>query len=127
MEQTSGGPSQYQNLPVYFGNVCLRFLPVFDIVVHRYLEIPPVIKSLEILLEHLGCLYKFHGMFLIKSIRSNKMERSFFFLLYNICVSVCIFLKQVTILLQESHVTSYNLIIGKNLIFFYLKFIKLIP
>ncbi|XP_012057151.1 PREDICTED: mediator of RNA polymerase II transcription subunit 23 [Atta cephalotes] len=60
MEQTSGGPSQYQNLPVYFGNVCLRFLPVFDIVVHRYLEIPPVIKSLEILLEHLGCLYKFH-------------------------------------------------------------------
>jgi len=61
MEQTSGGPSQYQNLPVYFGNVCLRFLPVFDIVVHRYLEIPPVIKSLEILLEHLGCLYKFHG------------------------------------------------------------------
>lgn len=61
MEQTSGGPSQYQSLPVYFGNVCLRFLPVFDIVVHRYLEIPPVIKSLEILLEHLGCLYKFHG------------------------------------------------------------------
>ncbi|KAF7988683.1 hypothetical protein HCN44_001256 [Aphidius gifuensis] len=60
MDQTSGGPSQYQNLPVYFGNVCLRFLPVFDIVVHRYLEIPPVIKSLEILLEHLGCLYKFH-------------------------------------------------------------------
>lgn len=66
MEQTSGGPSQYQNLPVYFGNVCLRFLPVFDIVVHRYLEIPPVIKSLEILLEHLGCLYKFHGTCLIK-------------------------------------------------------------
>ncbi|XP_015604323.1 mediator of RNA polymerase II transcription subunit 23 isoform X1 [Cephus cinctus] len=60
MEQTSGGPSQYQSLPVYFGNVCLRFLPVFDIVVHRYLEIPPVSKSLEILLEHLGCLYKFH-------------------------------------------------------------------
>ncbi|KAH0954985.1 hypothetical protein HN011_002731 [Eciton burchellii] len=60
MEQTSGGPSQYQSLPVYFGNVCLRFLPVFDIVVHRYLEIPPVMKSLETLLEHLGCLYKFH-------------------------------------------------------------------
>ena len=60
MEQTSGGPSQYQSLPVYFGNVCLRFLPVFDIVVHRYLEIPPVTKSLEILLDHLGCLYRFH-------------------------------------------------------------------
>lgn len=49
-----------QSLPVYFGNVCLRFLPVFDIVIHRYLEIPPVTKSLETLLEHLGCLYKFH-------------------------------------------------------------------
>lgn len=44
----------------YFGNVGLRFLPVFDIVVHRFLEIPQVTKSLEILLEHLGCLYKFH-------------------------------------------------------------------
>ena len=22
--------------PIYFGNVCLRFIPVFDIVVHRY-------------------------------------------------------------------------------------------
>lgn len=44
----------------YFGNVCLRFLPVFDIVVHRFLEITEVTKSLEILLEHLGCLYKFH-------------------------------------------------------------------
>nr|CAI5826619.1 unnamed protein product [Callosobruchus analis] len=43
-----------------FGNVCLRFLPVFDIVVHRFLEIPQVTKSLEIILEHLGCLYKFH-------------------------------------------------------------------
>ncbi|XP_034947212.1 mediator of RNA polymerase II transcription subunit 23 [Chelonus insularis] len=60
MDQTSGGPTHYQSLPVYFGNVCLRFLPVFDIVVHRYLEIPQVSKSLEILLEHLGCLYKFH-------------------------------------------------------------------
>ncbi|XP_018325242.1 mediator of RNA polymerase II transcription subunit 23 [Agrilus planipennis] len=44
----------------YFGNVCLRFLPVFDIVLHRFLEIPQVTKSLETLLEHLGCLYKFH-------------------------------------------------------------------
>ncbi|KAH0534921.1 mediator of RNA polymerase II transcription subunit 23 [Cotesia glomerata] len=60
MDQTSGGPSQYQSLPVYFGNVCLRFLPVFDIVVHKFLEIPQVSKSLEILLDHLGCLYKFH-------------------------------------------------------------------
>lgn len=50
-------------LPVYFGNVCLRFLPVMDIVIHRYLEVsvmPAVLKSLEVLLEHLGMLYKFH-------------------------------------------------------------------
>ncbi|XP_050057825.1 mediator of RNA polymerase II transcription subunit 23-like [Aphis gossypii] len=53
-------PASYQPLPVYFGNVCLRFLPVFDIVIHRYLELPPVTKSLETLLDHLGCLYKFH-------------------------------------------------------------------
>ena len=26
------------SLPTYFGNVCLRFIPVFDIVVHRYVE-----------------------------------------------------------------------------------------
>ncbi|CAH0390346.1 unnamed protein product [Bemisia tabaci] len=61
IEQTSGSSSSYQSLPVYFGNVCLRFLPVFDIVIHRYLELPPSItKTLETLLEHLGCLYKFH-------------------------------------------------------------------
>uniref|UniRef100_T1J7Z5 Mediator of RNA polymerase II transcription subunit 23 n=1 Tax=Strigamia maritima TaxID=126957 RepID=T1J7Z5_STRMM len=51
---------QHQYLPVYFGNVCLRFLPVFDIVIHRLLELPPVTKSLETLLDHLGGLYKFH-------------------------------------------------------------------
>lgn len=60
MEQTGGPSSPYHSLPVYFGNVCLRFLPVFDIVIHRYLELPPVAKSLGTLLEHLGCLYKFH-------------------------------------------------------------------
>uniref|UniRef100_A0A8C1XQ15 Mediator of RNA polymerase II transcription subunit 23 n=1 Tax=Cyprinus carpio TaxID=7962 RepID=A0A8C1XQ15_CYPCA len=51
-------PLQY--LPIYFGNVCLRFLPVFDIVIHRFLELLPVSKSLETLLDHLGGLYKFH-------------------------------------------------------------------
>ncbi|XP_065332205.1 mediator of RNA polymerase II transcription subunit 23 isoform X2 [Cloeon dipterum] len=61
LDQTGGNSSSvYNTLPVYFGNVCLRFLPVFDIVIHRFLEIPPIIKSLETLLEHLGCLYKFH-------------------------------------------------------------------
>ncbi|XP_068610263.1 mediator of RNA polymerase II transcription subunit 23 [Brachionichthys hirsutus] len=47
-------------MPIYFGNVCLRFLPVFDIVIHRFLELLPVSKSLETLLDHLGGLYKFH-------------------------------------------------------------------
>uniref|UniRef100_A0A3B5LGR9 Mediator of RNA polymerase II transcription subunit 23 n=1 Tax=Xiphophorus couchianus TaxID=32473 RepID=A0A3B5LGR9_9TELE len=51
---------QTQYLPIYFGNVCLRFLPVFDIVIHRFLELLPVSKSLETLLDHLGGLYKFH-------------------------------------------------------------------
>ncbi|KAJ3607191.1 hypothetical protein NHX12_026704 [Muraenolepis orangiensis] len=55
-------PMQHQShyLPIYFGNVCLRFLPVFDIVIHRFLELIPVSKSLETLLDHLGGLYKFH-------------------------------------------------------------------
>lgn len=52
---------QSHYLPIYFGNVCLRFLPVFDIVIHRFLELLPVSKSLETLLDHLGGLYKFHG------------------------------------------------------------------
>ena len=52
--------NNFQTLPTYFGNVCLRFIPVFDILVHRFLELPPVQKSLETLLDHLGCLYKFH-------------------------------------------------------------------
>ncbi|XP_022090298.1 mediator of RNA polymerase II transcription subunit 23-like isoform X2 [Acanthaster planci] len=52
--------SPCQNLPVYFSNVCLRFIPVFDILIHRFLELPPSSKSLEVLLDHLGGLYKFH-------------------------------------------------------------------
>lgn len=52
----------HNQLPVYFGNVCLRFLPVLDIVIHRFLEVPivSVNKSLESILGHLGGLYKFH-------------------------------------------------------------------
>lgn len=52
--------SSHQYLPVYFGNLTLRFLPVFDLVVHRFLELMPVTNSLETLLAHLGPLYKFH-------------------------------------------------------------------
>ncbi|XP_066272187.1 mediator of RNA polymerase II transcription subunit 23-like [Branchiostoma lanceolatum] len=60
-ELASGSRTSAQAyLPIYFGNVCLRFLPVFDIVIHRFLELPPVSKSLETLLDHLGGLYKFH-------------------------------------------------------------------
>ncbi|XP_054718227.1 mediator of RNA polymerase II transcription subunit 23-like [Uloborus diversus] len=52
--------TQHTYLPVYFGNVCLRFLPVMDIVIHRSLELPTLPMSIESLLEKLGCLYKFH-------------------------------------------------------------------
>lgn len=52
--------SQHTYLPVYFGNVCVRFLPVMDIVIHRFLELPTVSMSMESLLDQLGCLYKFH-------------------------------------------------------------------
>lgn len=50
------------NLPVYFGNVCLRFIPVLDIIVHRFIEYSPpqMNKTLEVLLDNIGCLYKFH-------------------------------------------------------------------
>lgn len=50
-------------LPVYFSNVCLRFLPVLDVVVHRFIEltIPNVHQILGIILDHLSILYKFHG------------------------------------------------------------------
>ncbi|XP_013404828.1 mediator of RNA polymerase II transcription subunit 23 [Lingula anatina] len=60
--QDLSSPSQHQYLPVYFGNVCLRFLPVLDIVIHRFLELPSaqVSKSLENMLDHMGKLYKFH-------------------------------------------------------------------
>ncbi|EAT33704.1 AAEL014021-PA [Aedes aegypti] len=51
----------HPSLPVYFGNVCLRFLPVLDITIHRYLEVPAAMsKTLDVLLDHLGPLYKFH-------------------------------------------------------------------
>ncbi|XP_050073432.1 mediator of RNA polymerase II transcription subunit 23 [Anopheles maculipalpis] len=51
----------HPTLPVYFGNVCLRFLPVLDIIVHRFLEVPTQLsKTLDVILDHLGSLYKFH-------------------------------------------------------------------
>ena len=35
---------------------------VFDIVIQRFVELAPVHTSLDCLLDHLGCLYKFHGL-----------------------------------------------------------------
>nr|KAG5705861.1 hypothetical protein BaRGS_030751 [Batillaria attramentaria] len=58
--QDLNSPIQHQYLPVYFGNVCLRFIPVFDVMVHRFLELPAVEKLLSSVLDQIGCLYKFH-------------------------------------------------------------------
>ena len=52
--------SPHQTLPIYFTNVCLRFLPVLDIIIHRFLEVVQIHKSLDNILEQLGMLYKFH-------------------------------------------------------------------
>jgi mediator of RNA polymerase II transcription subunit 23 len=56
------GPDEHAAvLPVYFGNVCLRFLPVLDIVIHRYLELTVEnTVPLDSILKALGSLYKFH-------------------------------------------------------------------
>lgn len=57
-------PSMGKTLPSFFSNVCLRLLPVFDIVVHRALELrivsPNAAIKIDSLFDHFGCLYKFH-------------------------------------------------------------------
>ncbi|XP_012943009.1 mediator of RNA polymerase II transcription subunit 23 [Aplysia californica] len=53
-------PVQHQYLPVYFGNVCLRFIPVLDLTIHRFLEVGQMQKSLEVILDQIGVIYKFH-------------------------------------------------------------------
>ena len=58
--QDINGQQQHSYHPMYFSNVCLRFLPVMDIIIHRYLELLPVSLSIEKILDKLGCLYKFH-------------------------------------------------------------------
>ncbi|XP_046366598.1 mediator of RNA polymerase II transcription subunit 23-like isoform X3 [Haliotis rufescens] len=58
--QDLNNPIHHQHLPVYFGNVCLRFLPVLDVTIHRLLEFQKVQKILESILDQIGCLYKFH-------------------------------------------------------------------
>jgi mediator of RNA polymerase II transcription subunit 23 len=59
--QDRAAHTQKTYLPVYYGNVCLRFLPVFDIFTHRLIELlPQTVKSFEQLLDAFGGLYKFH-------------------------------------------------------------------
>lgn len=46
---------------VQFSNICLRFLPILDLIVHRYLEQPMSGSvSVDAILDQLGSLYKFH-------------------------------------------------------------------
>ena len=40
---------------------CCCVCQVFDVMIHCLLEQPPVQKMLDAILEHIGCLYKFHG------------------------------------------------------------------
>lgn len=59
-------PSNSQTLPSFFSNVCLRFLPVFDVLIHRAIEVkvlnPKAALRIKVdsLLDEFGCLYKFH-------------------------------------------------------------------
>lgn len=55
--------SQSQPLPTYFSNVCLRLIYVFDLLIHRYLELPAThieAAGALTLLNEFGCIYKFH-------------------------------------------------------------------
>jgi mediator of RNA polymerase II transcription subunit 23 len=54
------GVGSHQYLPVYFSNICLRFIPVIDIIIHKFIEVPAAPISIEKLLDSCGCLYKFH-------------------------------------------------------------------
>jgi len=56
--------SNGQTLPSYFSNACLRFIPVFDILIHRALELrilqPNSAFKIDSLMENFGALYRFH-------------------------------------------------------------------
>uniref|UniRef100_T1KM10 Mediator of RNA polymerase II transcription subunit 23 n=1 Tax=Tetranychus urticae TaxID=32264 RepID=T1KM10_TETUR len=70
----SGQNMQHSYLPTYFSNICLRFIPVLDLIIHRYLELPPGSPSplIDSLLEKYGCLYKFHDRPLTYFIKCEK-------------------------------------------------------
>ncbi|CAK9302294.1 unnamed protein product [Gordionus sp. m RMFG-2023] len=46
--------------PVLFGNIYYRLIPIIDILIHRYLELPGMYKSLGTLLDRLSELYRYH-------------------------------------------------------------------
>lgn len=56
--------SSGQTLPSFFSNVCLRVLPVFDIIIHRALELrilsPNSAMKIDSILDNFGTLYRFH-------------------------------------------------------------------
>ncbi|XP_047129297.1 mediator of RNA polymerase II transcription subunit 23 isoform X1 [Hydra vulgaris] len=47
-----------QYLPTYFGNICLRFLPVFEILIHRLIEVSQW-NTLDHILKEYSPLFKF--------------------------------------------------------------------
>ena len=46
--------------PTYFSNLCVRFLPIFDLVLCRFLEIPVLFKHLSTVLATYGKLLRLH-------------------------------------------------------------------
>ena len=72
-QQQQQQPATNQSHPYYFSNVCLRFLPVLDLIVHRYLEqfkdnqvnqinqVNNADKWMKAILDQMSPLYKFHN------------------------------------------------------------------
>lgn len=54
-------------------------LQVFDVMIHRLLEVDKMQKTLDAILEQVGCLYKFHG------------NQNFFFLSIFLYILFCYF------------------------------------
>jgi mediator of RNA polymerase II transcription subunit 23 len=55
-------PATSPAMNMYFGNVCLRFLPVLCLYLHRLLEVPDIAAQyLEQILTKYGCLFAFHA------------------------------------------------------------------
>ncbi|OWA51923.1 Mediator of RNA polymerase II transcription subunit 23 [Hypsibius exemplaris] len=57
----AGTPSLLQTrYPLYFSNVILRCVPVFDVMVHRFIELPGCQQQFETVLELCGKIFSFH-------------------------------------------------------------------